>query len=144
MLDGACQFFNGLLYSLDLVSVKALVSDTFTLIAGFIAIGIPLSLQVIQSASEKYKSPYLIKHLSSYYFISPAFLIVNTLIYLLVSIAFKYLLPEQPNKEFSYVLLGWAACFIFLELLLCTSIWYLWIFKAIRKSAGDLFDDLSE
>ncbi len=144
MVDALSQFIVNAFYSLNLITVQGMISDTFTLIAGFVAIGIPLSLQVIQRASEKYKSQYLISHLSRIWFISPQFLIGTTLVYVFLSMSLKYVNIECSRDTFIFFLLGWSVVLIFSLLIVSITIWYFWVLKSIKKNSMELFDELSQ
>ncbi|MNB95648.1 hypothetical protein D3C81_575460 [compost metagenome] len=66
-----------------------IVSDTYTLMAGFVAIGIPLSLQFAGQASEKYDNATLIRYYSSSKIASPTIIMVTSVLYILSSLSLK-------------------------------------------------------
>ncbi len=114
MLDS----FISILTSLNLESVSDLISDTFTLLAGFVAIGIPLSVQVVEKAAQRYKSEYLIKHLSSWYWFTPTVLVSGSFIYIILALLAKYLISIQYPQSFNSLhVFIWFLIFYFFYLL---------------------------
>lgn len=65
------------------------VSDSFTLIVGFVAIGIPLAIQIAGQITEKYDSSLLAKRLTQGAFVNPISLIVVSIFYIFLSIFLK-------------------------------------------------------
>jgi hypothetical protein len=133
-----------ILTSLNLESVSDLISDTFTLLAGFVAIGIPLSMQVVEKAAQRYKSEYLIKHLSSWYWFSPTVLVSGSFIYIVLALLAKYLISIQCSQCSSglYIYI-WILILYFLSLLLVIGMWYRHLLTTLQKRPEDLLNDLS-
>ncbi|MGI2897110.1 hypothetical protein, partial [Vibrio alginolyticus] len=76
---------------------RGVVSDTYTLIAGFVAIGIPLALQFAGQASDRYDNALLAKRLTAGKVITPNTLIVLSVFYITSGILLKVLCdPDSP------------------------------------------------
>lgn len=73
--------------------VETLISDSYTLIVGFVAIGIPLALQIAVNASEKFDNSLLAKRLTTGWIINPIVLIVLSTIYVCISLSIKLFYP---------------------------------------------------
>jgi len=133
-----------ILTSLNLESVSDLISDTFTLLAGFVAIGIPLSIQVVEKAAQRYKSEYLIKHLSSWGWFTPTVLVTGSFIYIVLALLAKYLISIQCMQCTSglYIFI-WILISYFLSLLLVIGMWYRHLLTILQKRPEDLLNDLS-
>ncbi|WP_394200300.1 hypothetical protein [Shewanella waksmanii] len=84
------ELFSSNLLEFDVASKYAnIISDTFTLIVGFVAIGIPLAIQIASQVTEKYDSSRLAKRLTQGVLVNPVSLIITSIIYILLSILFK-------------------------------------------------------
>jgi len=127
-----------------LESVSDLISDTFTLLAGFVAIGIPLSVQVVEKAAQRYKSEYLIKHLSSWYWFTPTVLVSGSFIYIILALLAKYLISIQCSQGFNslHVFIWFLISYFFL-LILVIGMWYRHLLTTLQKRPEDLLNDLS-
>ena len=140
MLDS----FISILTSLNLESVSDLISDTFTLLAGFVAIGIPLSVQVVEKAAQRYKSEYLIKHLSSWYWFTPTVLVSGSFIYIILALLAKYLISIQYPQSFNSLhVFIWFLIFYFFLLIIVIGMWYRHLLTTLQKRPEDLLNDLS-
>jgi hypothetical protein len=136
--------FISILTSLNLESVSDLISDTFTLLAGFVAIGIPLSVQVVEKAAQRYKSEYLIKHLSSWYWFTPTVLVSGSFIYIILALLAKYLISIQCPQSFNSLhVFVWFLIFYFFLLILVIGMWYRHLLTTLQKRPEDLLNDLS-
>lgn len=84
------ELLTSVFFELDIVSnFVSVVSDTFTLIVGFVAIGIPLSIQIASGITEKYDSSLLAERLTKGSFVQPTSIIVASIIYIFLSIYLK-------------------------------------------------------
>ena len=143
MIDQLLSLF----WLLDLKSVVSVISDTFTLIAGFVAIGIPISVQIVEKAAQRYKSEYLVKHLSSWYWFTPARLILISLGYIALAFLIKYLLPAGepiPSNQLEIRILVWFLVFYFISLFCLIGLWYRHLLSTLQKRPEDLLNDLSD
>lgn len=143
MKEVVCTLF----FMLDLSALRELISDTYTLIAGFVAIGIPLSMQAVERAALRYKSPHLVTYLSSWRWITPARIIWLSFGYVALSLLVKYLLPnESPQTEqiTAYVYaLAWLQIFYFIGLFSAVGCWYSHLLAQLHKRPVEVFNDLS-
>ncbi|QDP02212.1 hypothetical protein [Thalassotalea sp. PS06] len=80
--------------------VVNLLSDTYTLIVGFVAIGIPLALQMAVNASEKYDNALVIKRLTTGWIINPITLILFSTIYVTLSLSLEVAFPELSKFDY--------------------------------------------
>ncbi|GCF89625.1 hypothetical protein [Shewanella sp. M-Br] len=84
---------------IELVSnYMSVVSDTFTLIVGFVAIGIPLAIQIAGQVTEKYDSSLLAKRLTQGAFVNPISLILISTLHIFISIFYKTTFVEGSSK----------------------------------------------
>lgn len=132
--------------SLNPCFVGASISDSFTILVGFVAIGIPLSLQVISKATEKYKSDHLIKYLSTWKCVTPKIIYWQSIIYCLLALVFKSLLP--PNFEDCGSLdiqpYAWGLIVIFCVLVFMVGFWYGHLFSQAGKRPKEIYDALKK
>lgn len=146
ILVNSCSKLNSLYLSLDPIFVGQSVSDSFTVLVGFVAIGIPLSLQVISRATEKYKSDYLIKYLSSWKFVTPNFIYWASIIYIFLALIFKSHLPTK-NDNFNLPHLqtyAWILVIFFLTLVTFVGVWYGHLFIQASKTPKEMYDALKK
>lgn len=78
----------------------ATISDTYTVIVGFVAIGIPLALQIARVDSEKYSSRLLAKRLTTGRIVNPVSLVCLSVTYILLSFILK-LTKSTENTYFN-------------------------------------------
>ncbi len=133
-----------IIQSLNLKSIGGLISDTFTLLAGFVAIGIPLSVQIVEKAAQRYKSEYLIRHLSSWNWFTPPRLVSVSLIYILLALLAKYFISIECEKYIVplYIFI-WFLILYFFTLLLVIGMWYRHLLTTLQMRPEDLLNDLS-
>lgn len=133
-----------MLMNLNLESVSDLISGTFTLLAGFVAIGIPLSIQVVEKAAQRYKSEYLVQYLSSWGWFTPAVLLTGSFIYITLALIAKYFISIQCSLDPSY--LKFYVIFLiiyFFVLIFIISMWYRHLLTIFQKRPEDLLNELS-
>jgi hypothetical protein len=73
----------------NLLDFRGVVSDTYTLIVGFVAIGIPLSIQFAGQAAEKYDNPFMAKRLTTGKVVNPVTIIFSSIFYIIISFLTK-------------------------------------------------------
>lgn len=133
-----------MLMNLNLESVSDLISGTFTLLAGFVAIGIPLSIQVVEKAAQRYKSEYLVQYLSSWGWFTPAVLLTGSFIYITLALIAKYFISIQCSLDPSY--LKFYVIFLiiyFFVLIFIIGMWYRHLLTIFQKRPEDLLNELS-
>lgn len=132
--------------SLNPCFVGDFVTESFTVLVGFVAIGIPLSLQVISRATEKYKSDHLIKYLSSWKWVTPQRIYWASIIFIVFGLFFKSLLPT--NDECSPLpdvrAYAWSLIIIFLMLIVTIGFWFGHLFTQATKSPKEIYDALKK
>ncbi|WP_370256260.1 hypothetical protein, partial [Marisediminitalea sp.] len=123
---------------------KDVVGDTFAVIAGFVAIGIPLALQIAHAISEKYDNPLIIKRATSGSFVTPTRLVVLTILYLILALLFKVLVSnvEEGYEPFILNLLEKTVWILFIVILLCTAIFYIRLYRKTLQPAHLFLPDL--
>ena len=106
--------------------VKESIPNSFTVLVGFVAIGIPISLQVISKAAEKYKSDHLISRLSNWWFITPKTIYWVSIFYIVLALIFNSLIPEVCNNFSAgyFQLYAWILIILFLLLLIVAGFWF--------------------
>lgn len=153
ILRALAVFFNDLFdycemvyWSLDPFFVGVSLVDSFTILVGFVAIGIPLSLQVISRATEKYKSEHLINYLSSWKWITPKRIYWASIIYFILALFFKSLIPRN-NEIFSspgIQFYAWVLIVFFLALVVLVGFWYGHLFTQAGKRPKEIYDALKK
>ncbi len=132
--------------SLDPCFVGDSIADSFTVLVGFVAIGIPLSLQVISKATEKYKSDHLIKYLTSWKWVTPKRIYWVSILYFVLALTFKSLLPsnikECPSLDIQ--LYAWSLIIVFWILIVVVGFWYGHLFTNASKRPKDIYDALKK
>ncbi|MDT3296073.1 hypothetical protein Q4Q57_13075 [Shewanella sp. SP2S2-6] len=92
------ELLTSVLLELGIVSnFVNVVSDTFTLIVGFVAIGIPLSIQIASGVTEKYDSSLLAERLTKGSFVQPTSIIVASIIYIFLSLYLKTTVKDSSS-----------------------------------------------
>ncbi|MFH6909315.1 hypothetical protein ACHQDA_17605 [Vibrio fluvialis] len=94
------------------------LTDTITLFAALAAIALPLAQQTFQWASDKYRSDHLIDYIESSSPIHPKTLNRLLIIYAVLVVAFKFILPLLNDFFFVPIFLLLSAFFIFNVILL--------------------------
>ena len=84
------DFINNVVLSLSknpfIANFTNIIEYTYTLIVGFVAIGIPLAIQISGQSSEKYDNTLLAKRLTQGVFVNPVNLIVISVLYITLSL----------------------------------------------------------
>lgn len=88
-------------FGIDTNYIKT-ISDTYTLIVGFVAIGIPLALQISGQESEKFDNPILTKRLTSGMIVNPVSLISISVLYVIFSYTIKLLSSNSSSIISNY------------------------------------------
>jgi hypothetical protein len=132
--------------SLDPCFVGNSITDSFTVLVGFVAIGIPLSLQVISRATEKYKSDHLIKYLSSWKWVTPKRIYWVSIFYIFSSLIFKFLLPSNVKDcgSSEFLPYAWSLIIVFLALVVAVGFWYGHLFSQVSKRPKEIYDALKK
>ena len=143
------EFVNGIVRSysvLDPSFVENSISDSFTLLVGFVAIGIPLSLQVISRATEKYKSDHLVNYLSRWKWVTPKRIYWASIFYFISALIFRALLPSNTENcgSFDIQLYAWTLIVYFLILVTVVGFWYGHLFSQASKRPKEIYDDLKK
>lgn len=122
---------------------SGLISDTYTLLAGFVAIGIPLAIQTIEKSVNKYDSKYLIKYMVSWNGGSPKIFLYASLIYVLWSLNFQYF-GGSLQESFCTVhsILSIITLVYFSVLFLFVVLWYARIMKLVGMDEKELISQL--
>ncbi len=89
------------IFGIDINYIKT-ISDTYTLIVGFVAIGIPLALQIAGRESEKFDNPILTKRLTSGLIVNPVSLISISILYVIFSYSIKLASSNSSKLISSY------------------------------------------
>ena len=112
----------------------------------FVAIGIPLSLQVISRATEKYKSDHLIKYLSSWKWVTPKRIYWVSILYIVFALMFKSLLPSNVEDCSSLHIqpYAWSLIIVFLLLVVVVGFWYGHLFSQASKRPKEIYDALKK
>jgi hypothetical protein len=122
-----------------------LLSDTYTLIVGFVVIGIPLALQIAVNASEKYDNALVIKRLTTGWVITPVSLIVCSTIYVIFSFSLKLLLPviSQSNHFMNDYLIkiNLILALGFITIIISAAYFYIRFYYRTLKSTEKCIDD---
>ena len=122
---------------------SGLISDTYTLLAGFVAIGIPLAIQAIEKSVNKYDSTYLIKYMASWNGGSPKIFLYASLIYVLWGLNFQYFGGSLQEKcSTVYFSLSVATLAYFSVLFLFVVLWYARIMKLVGMDENELLSQL--
>jgi len=129
---------------LDPCFVGNSITDSFNVLVGFVAIGIPLSLQVISRATEKYKSDHLIKYLSSWKGVTPKKIYWVSIIYIVLALRFKSFLPSKVEycNSLDIQFYAWFLIVVFLVILAVVGFWYGHLFTQASKSPKEIYDAL--
>lgn len=122
------------------------ISDSFTVLVGFVAIGIPLSLQVISRATEKYKSDHLIKYLSRWKLVTPKRIYWVSIFYFIFALFFKSILPLHSEDCGSPDIqpYAWAVIFMFFIIIILIGLWYGHLFSQAAKRPMEIYDALKK
>jgi hypothetical protein len=124
--------------------VENLLSDTYTLIVGFVVIGIPLALQIAVNASEKYDSALVIKRLTTGWIINPVSLIFCSTIYVILSLSLKFLLPviSHTNNMNDYLIkINLTLAVGFITIIISAGYFYIRFYYRTLKSTEKCVDD---
>lgn len=137
------------LTSIDPHVVREFIPHSFTLIAGFVAIGIPLGVQAVSRAVEKYKSEYLVSYLTSWKGLTPARIYWIAVVYVLLSTIYLFILPKEDSEAALKVSLGVhiLGCLIaagFTSFFIMMGGWYAHLIKQAQKKPSEIFDGLIE
>jgi hypothetical protein len=135
-----------------LTAFSGLISDSFTLLAGFVAIGIPLSLQIAEKYSEKHGNNYLVLHLLDSKYTNPRQITIAAIMY--VFLAFSLKVIDSTNVDFilfntywfKYIIPSLLIILLVWFVLLFTSVctFYLWLYKKLTTPAIDTIHELCE
>lgn len=123
---------------------EKVIGETFAIIAGFVAIGIPLALQITHAISEKYDNPLLIKRAASGSFITPVRLVVVTIAYLTLALVFKIISVKTKGGEelFALMLFEKIILLLFTLILFCTAVFYIRLYRKILEPAHSFLPKL--
>ncbi|RBW42584.1 hypothetical protein DS885_15240 [Psychromonas sp. B3M02] len=99
------------------------ISDTYTLIVGFVAIGIPLAIQIAGQVTEKYDNTLLAKRLTQGLFVTPVSLIIISVLYIILSMTFK-LNTDFPSNDIK-LLMSFLLCTLFPIIFISASWFYI-------------------
>lgn len=126
--------------------VKDSISNSFTVLVGFVAIGIPLSLQIISRAAERYKSDHVINHLSNWKFVTPKTIYWVSILYIVLALIFSAFIPQKCEDLHSgYVQFSaWFLIILFLAVLIVVGVWFGHVFKQVSKSPKEIYDALKK
>ena len=141
-IHGVINLYSGL----DPCFVGGSIADSFAVLVGFVAIGIPLSLQVISRATQKYKSDHLIRYLSSWGVVTPKRIYWVSIFYFIFALVFKSLLPVNAVdcKSADLVPYAWGLIVLFLALVVVVGLWYGHLFSQAEKSPKEIYDALKK
>ena len=135
------ELFSNFFSELDF---KVVVSDTYTLIAGFVAIGIPLSLQFAGQASDRYDNAILAKRLTTGRVVTPNTLIVLSILYIISGMLLKILFKEKStvvDEQYQYILTAISMSLFFITIIF--SAWfYLRFYYRILKTTDEYIPEL--
>ena len=123
---------------------RGVVSDTYTLIAGFVAIGIPLALQFAGQASDRYDNALLAKRLTTGKVITPNTLIVLSVFYITSGILLKVLCdPDSPIIDGKYqIVLTLISIGLFVITIVSSSWFYFRFYRRILKTTSQYIPEL--
>lgn len=120
------------------LSVNSIISDSFTVIAGFIAIGIPLAVQFANKATEKFENPLLAKQYTTGSVASPVTLMLLSFLYIVLALFYKLVFDIQ-EEQVTHPLklhLALALIVIFSIIVLLSLSFYVRLFsRATQKSS---------
>lgn len=138
------ELIEKVIWSLDPYFVEASIADSFTVLVGFVAIGIPLSIQVISRATAKYKSDHLIKYLSRWKWVTPKRIYWASIYYFVIALVFRSFLPKHHQDCCSVAIQVYALGLIvaFLILVISVGLWYGHLFSQAGKSPKEIYDAL--
>ncbi|MGC3875350.1 hypothetical protein ACPF7Z_19055 [Halomonas sp. GXIMD04776] len=122
------------------------IDDSFTVLVGFVAIGIPLSLQVISRATEKFKSEHLINYLSSWKWVNPKRIYWASIFYFIAALMFKSLLPSNVKEcgTLDIQLYAWGVIVLFLVIVTVVGLWYGHLFTQAGKRPKEIYEALKK
>lgn len=123
---------------------EKVIGETFAIIAGFVAIGIPLALQIAHAISEKYDNPLLIKRAASGSFITPVMLVVVTIAYLSLALVFKIISVKTEGGEelFALIVFEKIILLLFTLILFWTAVFYIRLYRKILEPAHSFLPKL--
>lgn len=106
-----------------------LISDSFTLIVGFVAIGIPLAIQVAERSSERYDNNLLVEKLTKGAFVTPIRIILLSVFYIILSQLIKLsidgnFLPLHKDIATPFINTGVIIAGIVFTTILVSSAWF--------------------
>ncbi|MFM5755674.1 hypothetical protein ACET52_12700 [Aeromonas veronii] len=114
-----------------------IVSDTYTLMAGFVAIGIPLSLQFAGQASEKYDNATLIRYYSSSKYASPTIIMIISVLYILSSLLLKVISNNNDVGDIALCkYLAYISSFLFTLILILSAFFYHNLYRGVLKTTA--------
>lgn len=114
------------------------ISDTYTLIVGFVAIGIPLAIQIAGQATEKYDNSLLAERLTQGLFVNPVRLIIISVLYIGLSIYLKLTTDAQPSDiplSDAKLLITFLLCILFFITLVSAGWFYIRLYyRSLTKT----------
>lgn len=123
--------------------ISGLISDSFTLIAGFIAIGIPLAIQTLEKSASKYNSQYLIRYATQMGLVTPGRITLATVLFVLAAIFMKLFGSYYfTNYQNVYCYLSISLLAFFASIFIIVGLWYVRIYRVIGKSDIGLISEL--
>lgn len=126
--------------------VRDSISNSFTVLVGFVAIGIPLSLQIISRAAERYKSDHVINYLSNWTFVTPKTIYWVSILYIILALIFSAFVPQKCEGIYlgSIQYFAWFLIILFLSVLIVVGIWFGHVFKQVSKSPKEIYNALNK
>lgn len=121
-----------------LFDYSSVISDTYTLIAGFVAIGVPLSLQILANAAEKYDNAVLVTRIVSGRVVTPKRIIVLSVFYVCFSFLAKLMyqnpiLLRHPLIQASHPVIELLLVGLFLTIIIGAGVFYFRLYNNILK-----------
>ena len=128
-----------------LIRFTSIISDTYTLIVGFVAIGIPLAIQISGKLSEKYDNPLLSKRLTHGLLITPISLIIISVSYISISLVFKVIVENNSPHYISHYsdtifIISSILCFLFFTTLLSAGWFYVRLYRRSITKTGSIIN----
>lgn len=125
------NFLNSAIRYTNDVNLLGANGETYTIIVGFVVIGIPLALQNVKNDADNYNSKMLVNRFTSGSVVSPFSLVIFSVCYIILSFSAKGF-PKE-NIYFPYINLI-LFCLFFLTTV-CSGYFYIRFYKRVTTSS---------
>jgi len=125
------NFLNSAIRYTNDVNLLSANGETYTIIVGFVVIGIPLALQNVKNDADNYNSKILVNRFTSGSIVSPLTLVILAVIYIILSFSAKGF-PKE-NIYFPYINL--ILFCLFLITTVCSGYFYIRFYKRVTTSS---------